>query len=118
MTLGTPVVGGPFYTQAASLYRRRGYDLATIEGIVAEREAMPLEVPVLAVYSRRDHVVAWRACVDRFDNPQVEHFEVATTHFGLLVAPESLRLVVDLLARPRESIAVRRGAAAGADDDR
>ncbi|MEM9555311.1 MAG: alpha/beta fold hydrolase [Acidobacteriota bacterium] len=94
VTLGSPVVGGPSYTTVANWYRVRGYDLGSIRETVAERYATPLEVPVLALYSKRDGVVAWRACIDHW-SPQVRHVEVDATHFSLGSSSEALRHVVD-----------------------
>ena len=53
--------------------------------------------PVTAVYSRRDGVVSWRACIDSL-NPGVEHVEVSSTHAGLGFQPEVLAIVARRLA--------------------
>jgi len=100
VTLGTPAVGGPKYTSVAHRYRRRGADLDGIEAQMAERERVPIRVPVTAIYSRRDGVVAWRACIDR-STPDVEHVEVSAAHLGLGFHPEVYRVVADRLARGR-----------------
>jgi pimeloyl-ACP methyl ester carboxylesterase len=100
VTLGAPIVGGPSYTASAPGYVRKGYDLDEIRRAVLERERRPIVVPVFAVYSRSDGVVAWRACIDRFDNPRVEHHEVRSSHLGMVNSPRVFRLVADLLARP------------------
>lgn len=99
VTLGAPVVGGPKYTASAPMYVRRGYDLDRIEADVEAREATPIQVPIDAVYSRSDGVVAWRACVDR-RSPTVRHHEIEASHLGLVASPASFRLVARLLARP------------------
>ncbi len=104
VTLGAPVVGGPSYTASAPMYVRKGYDLAEIAAAVVEREAEPIRVPVFAVYSRSDGVVAWRACIDRFANPSVSHHEVRSSHLGMVSSPRVFRLVADLLARPLTEI--------------
>lgn len=96
ITLGTPAVGGPKYTAVAEQYRRRGYDLDTIEAEVANRERTPIRVPVTAIYSRSDAIVTWQACLDRI-SPSVEHVEVATTHLGLGLSPEVYRIIADRL---------------------
>jgi pimeloyl-ACP methyl ester carboxylesterase len=106
VTLGTPAVGGPKYTSVAHRYRRQGVDLDEVEARVAERERVPIRVPVTAIYSRRDGVVAWRACIDRA-TPDVEHVEVSATHLGLGFHPEVYRVVADRLARARPSPASR-----------
>jgi len=100
VTLGSPVVGGPKYTAVGRMYRQRGADLDAIESAVAERERKrPLQVPVTAIYSRRDGVVSWRACIDDL-NRGVEHVEVSSTHAGLGFQPEVLAIVARRLAGP------------------
>jgi pimeloyl-ACP methyl ester carboxylesterase len=101
VTLGSPVVGGPKYTVVGRYYEQQGYDLDEIEASVAERDKTPLEVPVTAVYSRADGVVAWRACIDS-RSAQVEHVEVATTHLGLGFSPEVYRIIAERLSRRRD----------------
>ncbi len=82
ITLGTPVVGGPKYTAAAKSYRKRGIDIEAIAAEVEQRSRMAnLEVPVVAIYSRTDSVVAWQACIDG-QTPNIEHVEVISTHLG------------------------------------
>jgi hypothetical protein len=54
-------------------------------------------VPVTAIYTRTDNVVAWEACIDP-DNPHVEHIEVRTSHSGLGFNPEVFRIVAKRLA--------------------
>jgi pimeloyl-ACP methyl ester carboxylesterase len=96
VTLGTPVVGGPKYTLAAEFYRRQGVDLDALETQIAEREKLAIERPITAIYSRRDAVVAWQACIDR-GNPSVRHVEVEATHAGLGFNPEVYELVARAL---------------------
>ena len=102
LTLGTPVIGGPRYTVAAGAYRRQGYDLSEIERYVEERNRVPITVPITAIYSRRDAVVAWGACIDR-TSPRVDHIEVDTSHLGLTISPEVYRLVARRLAAGLEA---------------
>lgn len=98
VTFGSPVIGGPRYTTTAFLADRQGWDLDEIERKVAERKAVPLRVPVTALYSRRDGVVDWRACIDDEDGGPIEHVEVEATHLGLGFNAEVYRLVADRLA--------------------
>ena len=98
VTLGSPVIGGPKYTLVGEYYRQQGYDLDAIEAAVAERNRIPLQVPVTAIYSRYDGVVAWRACMDE-SSADVEHVEVKTTHLGLGFAAEVYRIIAQRLAR-------------------
>lgn len=64
------------------------------------REAVPDGVAFTAIYSRRDGIVDWRACVD----PAAEAVEVRASHIGMAVDPR----VIDAVAE-----ALRRGEAAG-----
>jgi pimeloyl-ACP methyl ester carboxylesterase len=101
VTLGSPVIGGPRYTATARRYQAQGHDLDAMERAVADRYATPLRVPVAAIYSRRDGIVAWQACIDHW-SPHVHHIEVSETHVGLGFAPNVLAIVaaeVELAAR-------------------
>ncbi len=100
VTLGSPVIGGPRYTATAERYRSQGHDLNAIERAIKDRYATPLRVPVTAIYSRRDGIVAWRACVDRW-SPNVRHIEVNETHVGLVFAPRVLGIVAEEVERER-----------------
>jgi pimeloyl-ACP methyl ester carboxylesterase len=107
ITFGTPVVGGAKYTAVAPLFRERGLDLDRLEREIAARNAAhPILVPITAIYSCEDAVVAWQACLDP-DNPDVEHVEVGGSHAGLGINPDVFGLVADRLAatprRPAEA---------------
>lgn len=108
VTLGTPVVGGPKHTALAGMFRSRGFDLDAIAAECEARARRRILAPITAIYSRRDGVVAWQACIDR-TNPHVEHVEVATTHFGLGFDFRVWRIVADRLARHAERAARLRG---------
>lgn len=97
-TLGSPVIGGPKYTTAGRLAANRGWDLDGIESEVEARKAVPLRVPTTAIYSRRDGVVDWRACIDPEGGAPIEHVEVRATHLGLGFSVEVLAVVARALA--------------------
>lgn len=101
VTLGSPVVGGPAFTNAASLYRAAGMDLEWIQREVHLRNQIPIQVPVTAIYSKADGVVDWRACIDRH-NAQVRHVEVRVPHVALGFDPGVLRLVIEVLMQNTE----------------
>jgi len=98
ITLGTPVIGGPKYTLAAETYRRKGFDVDAIEASAEKHNQNPLPVPITAIYTRHDGIVAWQACIDPY-NQQTKHVEVATTHIGLVFAADVYRILADQLAR-------------------
>jgi pimeloyl-ACP methyl ester carboxylesterase len=60
------------------------------------REPMPDGVSFTAVYSRRDGIVDWRACVD----PEAFPVEVTTSHLGMAVDPRVIDVVTTALQRP------------------
>jgi pimeloyl-ACP methyl ester carboxylesterase len=103
VTLGSPVIGGPRYTSLAGLAPLQGWDLDFIEAEVERRKAVPLRVPVTAVYSRRDGIVAWQACIDPENDAPIEHVEVTSSHLGLGVDPDVYRIVARRLALPAVS---------------
>lgn len=91
ITYGTPVVGGARFTAVARAYGAGDHDPA--EDLTTRLDtASPIQVPLTAVFSRRDGVVAWQACIDRF-SPQVEHLEVSSTHIGMGFDPDVWELV-------------------------
>lgn len=100
VTFGTPVVGGPRYTRAARAYGEPR--LTEIEHLIDERERLPIKVPITALYSKRDGVVAWQACIDSFGNP-VEHIEVRSTHLGMILDPDVFTAIGEAIGRERPS---------------
>ncbi len=76
VTMGTPVIGGPKYTAAAPIYERLFRDnMDAVEAQIAAINKRPIRVPVTAIYTRNDNIVAWEACLDP-DNDHIEHVEV------------------------------------------
>jgi pimeloyl-ACP methyl ester carboxylesterase len=98
VTLGSPVVGGPKYTTVGEVYRRQGIDLDHVERVVDARFERPIQVPVTAIYSKADRIVAWQACIDE-RSPLVEHVEVRSTHLGLGISADVFEVVAQRLAR-------------------
>lgn len=103
VTLGSPVVGGPKYTAVASAFGQSEESMNEIERLVEERYATPLNVPVTAIYSKADGVVAWQACIDD-RSPNVEHVEIFSSHTGLGFSPQAYRILADRLASSGDSI--------------
>jgi pimeloyl-ACP methyl ester carboxylesterase len=62
--------------------------------------AAPLrpDLRAVAIYSRSDGVVDWRACLD----PYAEQIEVESSHGGMAVNPEVYRVLERVLATPKE----------------
>jgi pimeloyl-ACP methyl ester carboxylesterase len=100
ITMGSPITGGPKYTAFADQLASGGVDLDAIEAHIHHRQrtSPPLQVPVTAIFSRRDGVVAWQACIDQI-NQGVEHVEVKSSHLGLGFDPEVYRLIARRLVQ-------------------
>jgi triacylglycerol lipase len=58
------------------------------------RLPVPPEVSFTAVYSRRDGIVDWRACID----PGATAVEVRSSHLGMVVDPAAIRAVTGAVA--------------------
>jgi pimeloyl-ACP methyl ester carboxylesterase len=95
ITFGTPVVGGPAFSQVARRYNPR--TLKTIVDRVNERAQIPLTIPITAIWSRRDGIVDPAACFDRL-SAKVQHIEVNSTHFGMGVDPDVWRTIAKTLS--------------------
>jgi pimeloyl-ACP methyl ester carboxylesterase len=55
------------------------------------RLPLPDDVSFTAVYSRRDGIVDWRACID----PLARAVEVRSSHLGMVVDPHAIRAVCE-----------------------
>ncbi len=66
------------------------------------REAVPLGVGFTAIYSRRDGIVDWRACVD----PAAHAIEVRASHVGMAIDPRVIDHVVESLRRQAQPVSV------------
>lgn len=97
IALGAPLIGGPKYTFTARWYARQGLDLDRLERKAAEREASsPLSCPMISLYSRNDGMVHFGASVA----PEAvsEAIEVSSSHLGMCLSPQVLRIVAQRLA--------------------
>ena len=69
------------------------------------RKPLPEGFPFTAVYSKRDGIADWRACID----PDGQAREVRTSHVGMALDPDVLAIVVETLAQiEARPLAVRR----------
>jgi pimeloyl-ACP methyl ester carboxylesterase len=101
ITLGSPfALTDPRQSRAEGAYRRRSY-LHAGGGRVLTRDqiARPISVRSTAVYSRRDGIVSWQACVEP-ETAVHENVEVRCGHLGFGADPATLWLIADRLAVP------------------
>lgn len=98
ITIGTPFAGDGRDTNVGWLYRLlTGQEPAMNPGLSRRlRNAPP--VPSTSIYSRRDGVVAWRAC-RQASGPRSENIEVDSSHLGLTWHPDVLAIIADRLAQ-------------------
>ncbi len=101
ITYGTPVAGGAAYTSIARAYGRGPDAAPDVDRVTRKLDARsPISVPLTVMFSKRDGVVAWPACIDHA-TPGAEHVEVSSTHIGMGVDPDVWAVVADRLACSR-----------------
>lgn len=101
ISYGTPVVGGPTYTIGAHTWGPQACE--RMAALTAAREASkPIPVPITAIFSRNDRIVAWPACIDR-TNPHVSHVEVGSSHTGMGIDPDVWAVIAEALERAQPS---------------
>jgi pimeloyl-ACP methyl ester carboxylesterase len=66
------------------------------ESFHESREPLPPDVSFTAIYSRRDGIVDWRACID----PEAHAVEVTASHTGMALDPRVINVVTDALQLP------------------
>ncbi len=98
VTYGSPVIGGPTHTIGARAFGRD--ECRRIETLARELDRdNPIAVPRTAIFTRRDAIVNWRACIDHSPRA-VRHVEVRSTHLGLGLDPDVWWTVAHALADP------------------
>jgi len=93
---GSPIVGGPTHTAGVGAYAAE--EVARIRVLQAHLDATePVATPIVAIFSRADTVVDWRACIDR-SSLDVTTIEVGSTHIGLGLDPDVWLTVAEAFA--------------------
>ena len=124
VTMGSPMLapGAHHVSLARSVDLLVRLNRAGLRGVMAEgcvagpcaqesfdqaRAALSSDVAFTAVYSRRDGVVDWRACID----PLAEAVEVRSSHVGMALDPQVIGAVLGALRPgvPRSVVEVDRG---------
>ncbi len=67
---------------------------------------MPTDVGFTAIYSKRDGIVDWRACVD----PEAHPVEVTASHVGMALDPRVIDEVTAALRRQIDAVQYQRPA--------
>ncbi|MFC6343804.1 hypothetical protein ACFP8W_17595, partial [Nocardioides hankookensis] len=126
VTLGSPMLapGAHHRSLSASVEMLVRLSRAGVPGLMAEdcvagacarqsfeecRAPMPAGIGFTSVYSRRDGIVDWRACID----PVAHQVEVTASHLGMAFDPRVIDVVGDSLLRTSGSaVEVDRGKSA------
>ncbi len=66
------------------------------------RQPLPAGVAMTNIYSRRDGIVDWRACID----PEGDAVEVRASHIGMAVDPRVISVVGESLLRHTSQVAL------------
>ena len=100
ITLGSPVRGGPGATSIKRFVQMEtGKSAEYMHNTMRQRNKTPITVPITAIYSKSDGVVAWQAAIDD-NSPLVDHIEVRGSHAGLGWNAQVYRLVAKRLKQP------------------
>ncbi len=101
VTLGSPFrSSAPIGSHATQRFERLAHiHVPHTELPPAETDQDQLDVPVAAVYTKADGVVAWRSCVQDAGDRR-ENIEVFGSHCGLGHNPTAMWVVADRLSQP------------------
>jgi pimeloyl-ACP methyl ester carboxylesterase len=91
-------LGGMFAREAARRVPEQVRSIVTLGTPVSGGGRGRIDVPITAIFSKRDAVVGWRHCMDPNPGNRVQYVEVDATHFELGVSPEVLARVAHALA--------------------
>jgi pimeloyl-ACP methyl ester carboxylesterase len=122
VTMGSPVLapGAHHVSLSASVALLVRLSRAGVPGLMSQdcvagacarrsfddgRAALPEDVDFTAIYSRRDGIVDWRACID----PAALAVEVRASHLGMAVDPRVMAEVVRALRPGTSVVEVDRG---------
>jgi triacylglycerol lipase len=122
VTLGSPMLapGAHHVSLAASVALLVRLSLAGVPGLMSQdciagacarqsfdegRAPLPEGIDFTAIYSRRDGIVDWRACID----PAARPVEVRASHLGMAVDPRVIAEVVRGLRPGASAVEVDRG---------
>ncbi len=98
ITFGSPIEGGPAHTALRHRYTHEQMD--QIDQVITQRRRTPIEVPITAMWSKRDGVVSPKACIDDH-SPDVENVEITSTHLGMGLDPDVWSVIATRLVGRR-----------------
>lgn len=100
----TITIGSPFADVNAPNWAKWIFDLLN-KGIEIDNDFIaqlpnPAPVPALALYSKLDGIVPWRACMELTESDLHKNKEIKSSHFGMGTNPEVLKTIYSELQSP------------------
>lgn len=94
-------IGSPFANVHAPNYAKWIYELLNDESSAenAPTSRLPLTTPMssVAIYSKKDGVLPWEACIDKVTDENHKNSEIVSSHFGMCANPNALKSVFSAL---------------------
>lgn len=102
ITVSSPYAGDPQATRVWRQFQWLTGERLDDADVIARREevARPLPVPATAIWSRSDGLVNGLICHNP-DEPGCRAIEIRSSHLGVQIRPEALRVIADTLAASR-----------------
>lgn len=99
ITLGSPFGGIEEDNNAAWLHKIlvKREKVEEFPREIMDRLALPIEVPMTAIYSESDGIVPWKCCLEAQENHQTQNIKVRGSHCGLAHNPLVLPIIFDRL---------------------
>ncbi len=97
----TITMGSPFADVNAPNWAKWIFDILN-KGIVIDDAFVaqlpnPAPVPTLALYSKLDGIVPWRACMETFEDEIHTNMEIKSSHIGMGANPEVMKIIYSAL---------------------
>lgn len=98
-TLGSPINGHPNANNVDGLFRLANRkNPPKLDWDSFQRRRIPPPVPCTAIYSKTDGIVSWQCSLEE-PAANTENVEVFSSHFGLGVNPQVLKVIAERLAK-------------------
>jgi pimeloyl-ACP methyl ester carboxylesterase len=105
ITLGSPFSNLKAPNNASWLYDliHRKAPISSLNQEWLDTLPKPVPVPSTAIYSKRDGIVPWQACMELEEGKLAQNIEISGSHIGLGVNPEVFKIIYDRLQYSSEN---------------
>lgn len=104
ITMGSPFTGLDKKNNVSWIYKMlSGKSVEDLDDQMLEEMRQTPPVPVTAIYSKGDGIVAWKYCMENPESPNVQNIEVKGSHCGLGHNLSVLSCVADRLSQQQAS---------------